>query len=605
MPPFSKLSAQHYACFFTGMALFTLGCASVFNIASAELFSGITAIHIQMDTHNKIQIDFTADLPFQYEYTPIDANHFSLKLINARISDTLKKEDHTLKFSLKGSPIQKITLQKNADAQNEALIFEGSRLGEKLLGVTGAQAVSTALLSKSKKTVSSTKESSPLALISTKPPLSKKIQTPKKTIKMEAIKDTSSPILSTEEAFLALLATDETPAFVPRLSQENPEPIQPKMPDNRTPQVSSTPQKDLTVSFGKTTITREEPNTTKNAPSPSTLNRPHQFYQGHTSPKVIDVPRFGRSSAKNDPQFKVITPQGQRPSRFFQPFQPIQQENNTRPPSFSAPPPQVATQPVVQRIKPTTKKPQKPLPHYYGGAPPISYTVVGSSVHGPETVYTLPPGSTEEEILNALSYDPETAPESAEAHMYQALSHFRRRHYQRALALVEQAVEMAPENPNIMAALGEVQLKLENHKEAIKAYETAIKQAEKPKLKQKYLKRYTVALYLQGKRPQAIKKIARLLQNESQLLQEEYLPYFILGTLYQEVDNTPKAIPMLKKAATLNPDSSEIQFNLGLAFEFSGKFSQAKTHYQKALSLDPKAEDIAMALRRVRRVRGS
>jgi protein O-GlcNAc transferase len=143
-------------------------------------------------------------------------------------------------------------------------------------------------------------------------------------------------------------------------------------------------------------------------------------------------------------------------------------------------------------------------------------------------------------------------------------------------------------------------MKLDNAKAAVDAYEKAIVLAEKQELKRKYLNRYAVALYLRGKREDAIRELEKRLKSDSALLANQYLIHFILGTLYQEQGETAKAIPLLETAARLNPESADAHYNLGLAYELSGRRNEAKVHYSQALRLNPGANDTALALERIK-----
>lgn len=427
--------------------------------------------------------------------------------------------------------------------------------------------------------------------------------------------ETSLPSLSqhelpdAEEAFLALLKADEEPGFVPRLSNA---PIKSEAPLQA---VIGETREEIIAQHRPSPPVQLDPFSEKYDPA-SALQ-----HQNPTGPKISAIKTLpynpGQEQTIEMPgaqgRKKLETPTdtarsysyapipGYYPPGYSTPDYGYQRTYDAPQAAYAKPPAQA---PPLRAPAITERQLIQPLPRYRGDASAIQYQVSGS-----DQVHTLPPGQVEadfdlgdspSEAVSALSFDPTTAEESAEAHMYQALSHYRRQNYDRALEMVEQAALMDPDNPNIQAALAEILIKLDHPKQAVKAYEKALKYAEKPALKEKYIGRYAVALYLRGERKKAVDTLETLLTEQDNLADPQYVVHFILGTLYQELGEMEPAIVHLQRAAQLNPASPDVQFGLGLTYELSGNVAAAKAHYSKALQLKPGSRDIALALERVK-----
>lgn len=65
---------------------------------------------------------------------------------------------------------------------------------------------------------------------------------------------------------------------------------------------------------------------------------------------------------------------------------------------------------------------------------------------------------------------------------------------------------------------------------------------------------------------------------------------FIEATQYAELGNFQQALKLYSKAYTLNPNSYELLWNVGIINEEFNKFSEAIKLYEKVLSLEPNAE---------------
>ncbi len=627
--------------------------------AHAGLFAGITDIRVTPDRRDQLSIHFESDLPFEYDLRVVDADTVIVKLVNARLSEHLTGPGGRLKISTGGGkgiePVQTARLALDATSGEESLILEGPGLGSRVLTISGATPIALSRPATPEATQSQDTITLPdfkaLTPTAEKPASKAKISldgpaapptgsasgintgqmkdllklgnmnrlgqagmqtaveqgmlTPESPQPVARRKDdgASLPPLSqaelpgAEEAFLALLKADEEPDFVPRLSND---PVK--------------PEEQLKTLIGDTreeVVSRHRPYAPEKSPAVRELDPFSEKYdpgaalqkQNPTGPQISAIksipyiPGQGRTVEMPGAPANVYAPAPAYPGYppYYGPPQAVPQNAYIAPGEINE-----SAETATYQQSPLLK----PVPRYRGDAPPIQYSVSGS-----HEVYTLPPGQVEadynlnthgDEGINALSFDPATAEESAEAHMYQALSHYRRQNYERALTMVEQAVLMDPQNPNIQAALAEIQIKLDRPKEAVKAYEKALQHAEKPALKEKYLGRYAVALYLKGDRKKATENLEALLKEKDGLAANQYVIHFILGTLYQEMGMLEPAIVRLQEAAKLNPDSPDVQFGLGLTYELSGNVGAAKAHYARALKLKPGARDIAMALERVK-----
>ncbi|MBK8189353.1 MAG: tetratricopeptide repeat protein [Vampirovibrionales bacterium] len=263
-----------------------------------------------------------------------------------------------------------------------------------------------------------------------------------------------------------------------------------------------------------------------------------------------------------------------------------------------------------------------PLPHYAGGAPPLTYTISGDP-----RVYTLASPTDEARVVDLKAFratgaapvepmamaavvapaaasnvqTPNAPSATAAGLMSQAVAAYQGGNVARALALIQQAAQQDPENPAIQAAQGEALIQTRNWPDALRAYERAMRLADIHAMRDRYLSRYAVALYLQGDRPQAIQRLASLLPAEpgARLGPAAYGAYLILGALQQQSGRPESAVAPLETATLLNPASAAAQYQLGLAYELTGRTAQALERYQRAKALNPESPEVTLALQRL------
>ena len=238
------------------------------------------------------------------------------------------------------------------------------------------------------------------------------------------------------------------------------------------------------------------------------------------------------------------------------------------------------------------------MPRYTGGARPIQAMTTDNQGHPvlispknepiPEFGVT---NARQDGGYNALFQAEPDDRQSVNQYMSDALGAYRAKAYPLALKQVQKALLLDANNPDLLAALAEIQLKLGQASGAEQSYQKA--QALSP---EKYGMRYAQLLILNGNRPAAISVLEALYRQNPRQPQVAYL----LGTSYEDLGQTSMALQYLQQAAQLHPASADIQFNLGLAYELSGDRLQAEKHYRQALSLHPSAPEVSKALARVR-----
>ncbi len=177
--------------------------------------------------------------------------------------------------------------------------------------------------------------------------------------------------------------------------------------------------------------------------------------------------------------------------------------------------------------------------------------------------------------------------------IFAAQQAYRQKEYPKALEALKNATRLDTNNSDLVAAIGEVQLEMRHHDEAIEAY----KQADQLTPGRHRL-RYAQILALSGQRKEAIALLKTTPLPESK---QEAQRSYLLGTLYEELGQLQEALSYLTEAARLQPNSADIRYNLGLTCELAGQKAQAYQHYRQAQILDPHAVDIKQAIARTKK----
>jgi Flp pilus assembly protein TadD len=576
-----------------------LASSALLSIAIASpSFIGLTGVEARhADNSSSQMIEFKSDLPFQYQMQILDKNRVVFRLYNVQVASNLLTPEGSVNM-LTGGLVQGASL-RTADKRPltresyQEIVFQGPGLGEQKIQVVGATELPLAPTIKSPSNpakVATTK----LELLGQKPipPLrpvkfstrGASISFPNLSVLEKTVADTPShtDVVDGKQAnaMMALSDGDDSkpdtamiqPAgFSQRIDIELPQSLQAK--NLPAPKVRA--NQSSTVSGAQAGAQPVQSRT-------AIATRPLQIESITQVPARGGIPVVHQTVVRSETnqEHEVQMPQSER----------ADSEQTLV---------DVPAEEAMSQAPETGYQIMKPLPRYQGGAPPIQAITLDTSGN---PVMLRPKNEPIQELvvgkpsagINAL-FQAETPVLSqgrtVERLMTESLSLYHDKQFGKAEKLINEALQMDPENADLYAALAEVQLQLGQTEPAVQAYRRANQLAPK-----QYGQPYVQVLVRAGKRQEAIQVLSDL----NKLTPRQVQIVYMLGTLHEEQGQISQAMTYLKQAAQLHPASADIQYNLGLAYELAGDHEQAEKHYRQALNLSPSAIDIAKALERVR-----
>ncbi|MGB2925256.1 MAG: tetratricopeptide repeat protein, partial [Limnothrix sp.] len=183
-----------------------------------------------------------------------------------------------------------------------------------------------------------------------------------------------------------------------------------------------------------------------------------------------------------------------------------------------------------------------------------------------------------------------------------------------AIAAYEKAIELQPENVEILNALGNLYQKIENWDKATECFHQAILVSPNNAglyfnlgntflFQKNYAEAevaYREAIALQPKDAGFLNNLGYSLQQQSkydealQIFQHllSFAPNDVnahnhLGNIYQEQEEYSQAIQSFQKSLSLDPNNADIQYNLGNVLQLSRDLPAAIEAYKDAIKLDP------------------
>ena len=151
-----------------------------------------------------------------------------------------------------------------------------------------------------------------------------------------------------------------------------------------------------------------------------------------------------------------------------------------------------------------------------------------------------------------------------------------------------------PHNINALTELGSVYYKERDWQKAYPLYATLVSLASTRvgiNLAEVTLKHGICALYL-SKQPEALKSLLE----SRKLNPDNFDVNFYLGKALVEQKEFDKAIPLLKKAITINNDVPECYATIGKAYYLSKKYKESLPYLRKALDTNPEDKELLFSM---------
>ena len=174
------------------------------------------------------------------------------------------------------------------------------------------------------------------------------------------------------------------------------------------------------------------------------------------------------------------------------------------------------------------------------------------------------------------------------------MSAYYAKNFSEAIANLNRALKVAPEEPQIYNALGLAYTEVEEYDKAERSFKKALE------LKKDYSEAWMNlgVMYFKtkhfGKAIEALRKAV-----EDDLFDKKHIAYYYLAKVYRELGDEEKYINSLKKAASYNPLFIEAQIELGEAYMERGDFKEAEKLYLSLLSNNFETPTIFLNLAKV------
>ena len=169
---------------------------------------------------------------------------------------------------------------------------------------------------------------------------------------------------------------------------------------------------------------------------------------------------------------------------------------------------------------------------------------------------------------------------SADDHMDQAMEYVEQGQYEKAIAELNQAIELEPDNPDAHRNLGTVYGKLNQWEKAATAYEQAIELD--PDFGEAYGDLVGAYFYLE-RVPEAIEVGEKAIE----LAPDYAMAYNNLGVVYGSQGQIDTAIALFEQGIQADPGCADAHYNLGFAYESLEQLDAAIAQYQEAVRADP------------------
>ena len=155
--------------------------------------------------------------------------------------------------------------------------------------------------------------------------------------------------------------------------------------------------------------------------------------------------------------------------------------------------------------------------------------------------------------------------------------------YNDAAKYLEDSLKMDPNNLEARYHLGRVRYQQNKFDEAVAAFQEVVRQDPTNAKAEANL-----GLSLEGKNEnmQAISVYRKAIELDEVSANHNEQPYLDLGVLLGKLGRTPEAIPLLTKAAQIQPKSAKARYELGKACLTQNQLDEAQKQIEEAVKLD-------------------
>lgn len=150
---------------------------------------------------------------------------------------------------------------------------------------------------------------------------------------------------------------------------------------------------------------------------------------------------------------------------------------------------------------------------------------------------------------------------------------------------LEEALKIAPSNVEARYHLGRVRYQQNRFEEAIAAFREVLRLDPSNVKAEDNL---GLSLEAKNQMEEAQAAYEKAIELDNRLLTHNEQPYLNLGTLLSKTNRAREALPLLHRAAEIDPKSSQIQYQLGKAYFDLHHYLEAQQATEEAVRLNPK-----------------
>jgi tetratricopeptide (TPR) repeat protein len=176
---------------------------------------------------------------------------------------------------------------------------------------------------------------------------------------------------------------------------------------------------------------------------------------------------------------------------------------------------------------------------------------------------------------------------SAQVLLFEGLCERRASNLERALELLREALERAPDQPVVLFELGLALIQAGNAQEGLDMLREAVRASgEHPPYRHEFYLQNAIALYNEGATEHAVTSLRKALRFD-----RERDTYRLLGHLLLELERQDEAIDMIREGIEHFPDDAELHHIVGLALTIKRDPYPAAQAFTRAVELDPSNGD--------------